>query len=43
MIKLDEIKRVTVCVEYEDGESKKHVIPAEKLQDVLQKLIAALL
>ena len=42
VIKLDEIKRVTVCVEYSDGEKVQHVIPASKLYETLLKLLAAL-
>lgn len=43
VIKLDEIKRVTVCVEYKDGEKVQHVILASKLYETLLKLLAALL
>ena len=39
MVPLDKIKRVTVRVEYDDGERRERVIPGERLLE----LIAALL
>ena len=40
---MDQIKRVTVCVIYENGEERKHTISGRDLPAVLLRMLLALL